>query len=155
VNADWLSVLHFRDHAACHADVTEFTSHLLFHIRAHEDSEYCDQHHDDPLATDSFAFDNAVHIANSLSTHLLIYTLRSFSNGTRILTMTGIPPIPSNTMLGQSTWVNDLSRKIVFSTSFAEGLDDGCWSDKRQEVTSELDCRSHSPSNAMRFLLES
>jgi dTDP-4-dehydrorhamnose reductase len=71
VNEDWLSLLDFRDFDAYRGDVVEFGADFLFHLGAHTDLEYCEEHPDEAYATNTLAVENAVHIANELDIPLL------------------------------------------------------------------------------------
>src|SRR5215213_7925048 len=62
-NADWLSVLDFRDFAAYREDVLSFGPDYLFHLGAYTDLEYCELNPADTYATNTLAVENAVHIA--------------------------------------------------------------------------------------------
>lgn len=70
-NAPWLSYLDFRDLAAYRRDVVDFAPDLLFHLGAHTNLEYCEEHPDHAYATNTLAVENAVHIANELDIPLL------------------------------------------------------------------------------------
>ena len=81
VNADWLSLLDFRDFEAYRRDVEEFRPDYLFHLGAHTDLEYCERNVDDAYATNTLAVENAVHIANALDIPLLYISTAGIFDG--------------------------------------------------------------------------
>jgi dTDP-4-dehydrorhamnose reductase len=81
VNADWLSLLDFRDFDAYRRDVADFRPNYLFHLGAHTSLEYCEEHPDDAYATNTLAVENAVHIANELDIPLLYISTAGIFDG--------------------------------------------------------------------------
>jgi dTDP-4-dehydrorhamnose reductase len=81
VNADWLSLLDFRDLDAYRADVEAFRPDYLFHLGAYTSLEYCEQHVADTYATNTLAVENAVHIANRLGIPLLYISTAGIFDG--------------------------------------------------------------------------
>jgi len=71
VNADWLSLLDFRDFDGYQKDVSGFRPDYLFHLGAHTSLEYCEEHYKDAYLTNTLSVENAVHIANNLDIPLL------------------------------------------------------------------------------------
>ena len=83
VNADWLSLLDFRDFDAYRRDVLDFQPDHLFHLGAHTSLEYCDEHPDDAYATNTLAVEHAVHIANELGIPLLYISTAGIFDGAK------------------------------------------------------------------------
>lgn len=81
VNVDWLRWLDFRDFNSYRNDVREFQPDYLFHIGAHTNLEYCEQHPDDTYATNTLAVENAVFIANELRIPLLYISTAGIFDG--------------------------------------------------------------------------
>lgn len=81
VNADWLSLLDFRDLDAYRADVEAFRPDCLFHLGAYTSLEYCEEHVADTYATNTLAVENAVHIANRLGIPLLYISTAGIFDG--------------------------------------------------------------------------
>ncbi|WP_242097939.1 sugar nucleotide-binding protein [Sphingomonas sp. CROZ-RG-20F-R02-07] len=81
VNADWLSLLDFRDLDAYRADVEAFKPDYLFHLGAYTSLEYCEEHVADTYATNTLAVENAVHIANRLGIPLLYISTAGIFDG--------------------------------------------------------------------------
>jgi dTDP-4-dehydrorhamnose reductase len=81
VNAEWLSLLDFRDFDAYRRDVTDFRPDYLFHLGAHTSLEYCEEHPEDAYATNTVAVENAVHIANELDIPLLYISTAGIFDG--------------------------------------------------------------------------
>jgi dTDP-4-dehydrorhamnose reductase len=81
VNADWLSLLDFRDFNAYRADVEAFRPDYLFHLGAYTSLEYCEEHVADTYATNTLAVENAVHIANRLGIPLLYISTAGIFDG--------------------------------------------------------------------------
>jgi len=81
VNEEWLSYLDFRDLDAYRQDVTAFSPNYLFHLGAHTDLEYCEEHPDDAYATNTTAVENAVYIANELGIPLLYISTAGIFDG--------------------------------------------------------------------------
>jgi dTDP-4-dehydrorhamnose reductase len=81
VNADWLSLLDFRDFEAYRADVRAFRPDYLFHLGAHTSLEYCEDNPDDAYRTNTLAVEHAVHIANELSIPLLYISTAGIFDG--------------------------------------------------------------------------
>jgi dTDP-4-dehydrorhamnose reductase len=81
VNAEWLSLLDFRDAEAYRREVTKFAPDYLFHLGAHTDLEYCENNPDDAYATNTLAVENAVHIANELDIPLLYISTAGIFDG--------------------------------------------------------------------------
>jgi dTDP-4-dehydrorhamnose reductase len=81
VNADWLEFLDFRDFDAYCRDITEFAPDYLFHLGAHTNLEYCEEHPDDAYSTNTLAVENAVHIANQLDIPLLYISTAGIFDG--------------------------------------------------------------------------
>jgi dTDP-4-dehydrorhamnose reductase len=81
VNESWLSYLDFRDFDAYRTDVRSFRPDRLFHLGAHTDLEFCEQHIDDAYATNSMAVENATRIANELDIPLLYISTAGIFDG--------------------------------------------------------------------------
>lgn len=81
VNADWLSLLDFRDFDAYRRDVESFAPDFLFHLGAHTSLEYCEDNPDDAYATNTLAVEHAVHIANALDIPLLYISTAGIFDG--------------------------------------------------------------------------
>lgn len=81
LNAPWLSYLDFRDFNAYEAEVRAFHPDYLFHLGAHTDLEYCENHPDDTYITNTLAVENAVLIANKLSIPLLYISTAGIFDG--------------------------------------------------------------------------
>lgn len=81
VNADWLIFLDFRDFDAYRRDAEDFRPDLLFHLGAHTDLEYCEEHPDDAYATNTLAVEHAAHIANALDIPLLYISTAGIFDG--------------------------------------------------------------------------
>jgi dTDP-4-dehydrorhamnose reductase len=81
VNAPWLSLLDFRDFDAYRRDVLDFRPDVLFHLGAHTDLEYCEDHPDEAYVTNTLAVEHAVHIANELQVPLLYISTAGIFDG--------------------------------------------------------------------------
>jgi dTDP-4-dehydrorhamnose reductase len=81
VNADWLSLLDFRDFDAYRHEVSELAPDFLFHLGAHTSLEYCEEHPDEAYSTNTLAVENAVHIANELDIPLLYISTAGIFDG--------------------------------------------------------------------------
>lgn len=81
VNADWLSLLDFRDFEKYKREVMEFKPDYLFHLGAYTDLEFCEQHADDTYATNTLAVENAVYFANELDIPLLYISTAGIFDG--------------------------------------------------------------------------
>ncbi len=80
-NADWLSLLDFRDFDAYRADVRSFAPDYLFHLGAYTDLEFCELNPADTYATNTLSVENAVHIANELDIPLLYISTAGIFDG--------------------------------------------------------------------------
>lgn len=85
VNENWLTFLDFRDPDAYRADVEIFRPDYLFHLGAHTDLEYCEDHADDTYATNTLAVEDAVHIANDLDIPILYVSTAGIFDGKKPL----------------------------------------------------------------------
>ena len=81
VNANWLSLLDFRDFEAYRKDVTDYKPDYLFHLGAHTSLEYCEEHPDEAYITNTLAVEHAVHIANELDVPLLYISTAGIFDG--------------------------------------------------------------------------
>jgi dTDP-4-dehydrorhamnose reductase len=81
VNAEWLTLLDFRDRDAYRREVLQFRPDALFHLGAHTSLEYCEQDPDDAYATNTLAVENAVHLANELDIPLLYISTAGIFDG--------------------------------------------------------------------------
>ena len=81
VNADWLSLLDFRDRAEYIRQVEEFAPDALFHIGAHTSLEYCEDNVDDAYATNTLPVETAVWLANKLEIPLLYISTAGIFDG--------------------------------------------------------------------------
>lgn len=81
VNADWLSLLDFRNFNAYRADVVAFKPDYLFHLGAHTSLEYCEEHPDEAYVTNTLSVEHAVHIANELNIPLLYISTAGIFDG--------------------------------------------------------------------------
>lgn len=84
VNAPWLSHLDFRDFDAYRADVSAFEPDYLFHLGAHTDLEYCEEHPDEAYVTNTLSVEHAVHIANELHVPLLYISTAGIFDGKQL-----------------------------------------------------------------------
>lgn len=81
VNADWLSLLDFRDRAEYIRQVEAFRPDALFHIGAHTSLEYCEDNVDDAYATNTLPVETAVLLANRLEIPLLYISTAGIFDG--------------------------------------------------------------------------
>ncbi len=81
VNAEWLSMLDFRDRDAYLRDVGDFAPDYLFHLGAHTSLEYCETHQDDAYSTNTLAVENAVQIGNRLDIPMLYISTAGIFDG--------------------------------------------------------------------------
>jgi dTDP-4-dehydrorhamnose reductase len=98
VNEPWLDLLDFRDLDNYRKDVEAFRPDYLFHLGAHTDLEYCEQHVEDTYLTNTTSVENAVWIANRLDIPLLYISTAGIVDGSKTASMTGTCPIRSGTM---------------------------------------------------------
>jgi len=66
VNESWLDYLDFRDADAYRRDVLQFAPHILVHLGAITDLEYCELHADEAYRSNTLPVESAVWIANEL-----------------------------------------------------------------------------------------
>ncbi|HYC41317.1 MAG TPA: NAD(P)-dependent oxidoreductase [Chitinophagaceae bacterium] len=83
LNEEWLSWMDFRDLKNYRRDVRAFDPDFVFHVGAHTDLEYCEQHPDDAYMTNTIAVENAVYIANELSIPLLYISTAGIFDGAK------------------------------------------------------------------------
>lgn len=81
VNAEWLSLLDFRDRAEYIRQVETFRPDALFHIGAHTSLEYCEDNVDDAYATNTLPVETAVWLANKLDIPLLYISTAGIFDG--------------------------------------------------------------------------
>ena len=81
VNADWLSLLDFRDFDAYRDDVLAFRPDYLFHLGAHTSLEYCEEQPNDAYATNTLSVEHAANIANELGIPLLYISTAGIFDG--------------------------------------------------------------------------
>jgi len=81
VNAEWLSLLDFRDFDAYRSDVRAFRPDYLFHLGAYTDLEYCEENPEDAYATNTRAVEHAARIANELNIPLLYISTAGIFDG--------------------------------------------------------------------------
>ncbi len=81
VNAEWLSLLDFRERGEYIAQVEAFRPDYLFHIGAHTSLEYCEDHVDDAYATNTLPVETAVWLANRLDIPLLYISTAGIFDG--------------------------------------------------------------------------
>jgi dTDP-4-dehydrorhamnose reductase len=81
VNADWLSLLDFRDRAEYARQVIDFRPDYLFHIGAHTSLEYCEDNVDDAYATNTLPVETAVWLANKLDIPMLYISTAGIFDG--------------------------------------------------------------------------
>lgn len=81
VNAEWLSLLDFRDRAEYIRQVEGFCPDALFHIGAHTSLEYCEENVDDAYATNTLPVETAVWLANKLEIPLLFISTAGIFDG--------------------------------------------------------------------------
>lgn len=81
VNADWLSLLDFRDRAEYARQVADFRPDYLFHIGAHTSLEYCEDNVDDAYATNTLPVETAVWLANKLDIPMLYISTAGIFDG--------------------------------------------------------------------------
>ena len=85
VNESWLTFLDFRDLDAYRKEVTEFKPDYLFHLGAHTDLEFCENHPDEAYTTNTLAVENACHISNQLGIPLLYISTAGIFDGNKEL----------------------------------------------------------------------
>ena len=83
VNAEWLSLLDFRDFEAYKNDVEDFKPDYLFHLGAYTDLEWCELNADETYLTNTLCVENAVHIANNLDIPLLYISTAGIFDGNK------------------------------------------------------------------------
>lgn len=83
VNEPWLDLLDFRDLDGYRKDVESFRPDYLFHLGAHTDLEYCEQHVEDTYLTNTTSVENAVWIANRLDIPLLYISTAGIVDGSK------------------------------------------------------------------------
>lgn len=83
VNEPWLELLDFRDLDGYRKDVESFSPDYLFHLGAHTDLEYCEQHVEDTYLTNTTSVENAVWIANRLDIPLLYISTAGIVDGSK------------------------------------------------------------------------
>lgn len=83
VNDPWLDLLDFRDLDGYRKDVEAFRPDYLFHLGAHTDLEYCEQHVEDTYLTNTTSVENAVWIANRLDIPLLYISTAGIVDGSK------------------------------------------------------------------------
>jgi dTDP-4-dehydrorhamnose reductase len=83
VNEPWLDLLDFRDLDGYRKDVEAWRPDYLFHLGAHTDLEYCEQHVDDTYLTNTTSVENAVWIANRLDIPLLYISTAGIVDGSK------------------------------------------------------------------------
>jgi dTDP-4-dehydrorhamnose reductase len=83
VNEPWLDLLDFRDLDGYRKDVEAFRPDYLFHLGAHTDLEYCEQHVEDTYLTNTTSVENAVWIANRLDIPLLYISTAGIVDGSK------------------------------------------------------------------------
>lgn len=83
VNEPWLDLLDFRDLDGYRKDVEAFQPDYLFHLGAHTDLEYCEQHVEDTYLTNTTSVENAVWIANRLDIPLLYISTAGIVDGSK------------------------------------------------------------------------
>jgi dTDP-4-dehydrorhamnose reductase len=83
VNEPWLDLLDFRDLDGYRKDVEAFRPDCLFHLGAHTDLEYCEQHVEDTYLTNTTSVENAVWIANRLDIPLLYISTAGIVDGSK------------------------------------------------------------------------
>ena len=83
VNEPWLELLDFRDLDGYRKDVESFRPDYLFHLGAHTDLEYCEQHVEDTYLTNTTSVENAVWIANRLDIPLLYISTAGIVDGSK------------------------------------------------------------------------
>jgi dTDP-4-dehydrorhamnose reductase len=83
LNSEWLTYLDFRDLKSYSRDVLAWKPDFLFHLGAHTDLEYCENHQDDTYLTNTLAVENAVYIANNLDIPLMYISTAGIFDGTK------------------------------------------------------------------------
>jgi dTDP-4-dehydrorhamnose reductase len=83
VNEPWLDLLDFRDLDGYRKDVEAWRPDYLFHLGAHTDLEYCEQHVEDTYLTNTTSVENAVWIANRLDIPLLYISTAGIVDGSK------------------------------------------------------------------------
>ena len=83
VNEPWLDLLDFRDLDGYRKDVEALRPDYLFHLGAHTDLEYCEQHVEDTYLTNTTSVENAVWIANRLDIPLLYISTAGIVDGSK------------------------------------------------------------------------
>lgn len=85
VNAEWLSLMDFRDFDAYKKDVKSFAPDYLFHLGAYTDLEFCEQNADETYRTNTMSVENAVYLANTLNIPLLYISTAGIFDGKKEL----------------------------------------------------------------------
>jgi dTDP-4-dehydrorhamnose reductase len=83
VNEPWLDLLDFRDLDGYRKDVEAWRPDYLFHLGAHTDLEYCEEHVEDTYLTNTTSVENAVWIANRLDIPLLYISTAGIVDGSK------------------------------------------------------------------------
>ena len=117
VNAPWLSSLDFRDFDSYRRDVVAFEPDYLFHLGAHTNLEYCEQHPDDAYGTNTLSVEHAVHIVNELRIPLLYISTAGILTARRRPMTIGMSPSLSVIMRAVSSWEKGSWPPTVASTS--------------------------------------
>ena len=83
LNEKWLSWCDIRNLSEYRKDVSEFNPDYLFHLGAHTDLEYCENHPDEAYITNTLSVENAVFIANELEIPILYISSAGIFDGSK------------------------------------------------------------------------
>jgi len=83
INEKWLSYMDFRDYEKYRDDVLSFKPDWLFHLGAHTDLEYCENHPDDTYETNTHSVEYGVQIANELDIPILYICTAGIFDGNK------------------------------------------------------------------------
>ena len=81
INEEWLTYLDFRDFDSYRKNVLDFSPDYLFHLGAHTNLEYCEQHPKDTYKTNTESVNYAVSIANELNIPMLYISTAGIFDG--------------------------------------------------------------------------
>lgn len=85
LNAEWLTLLDFRDFNAYKKEVEAFEPDLLVHLGAHTDLEYCEREPEDAYRTNTMAVENAATLANGHGIPLVYISTAGIFDGAKLL----------------------------------------------------------------------
>ena len=139
VNERWLHYLDFRDRQNYERLSAEFNPDYVFHIGAHTDLEYCEQHKDDCYLTNTISVQHAIQIANRLSVPLVFISTAGIFDGQKDLYDDWDTPNP----LGNYARSKVISERLIHDTCkqffiFRAGWMMGGGSDKDKKFVGKI-----------------